>query len=231
MWNRRKCIYFCTKIEEISFPEAVAKVAQMIGYPLEISTNGFEPKPNVNQPYYDVMNDYIAYTQYELNAATGMACLEYCHRRNINEDIIKRFQIGYAPAQEKSYHYLKAKKYSDEILLDTGLIREGNDGYTSTFFDRLMIPIHDENGNPVGFTARIITNKEGAPKYINTSQTKIYEKSNLVFNYHERKILLVKNIVVSWLREPWMSLPWKKPISMKVLLVWEQPVRQIRSIY
>ena len=75
MWNRRKCIYFCTKIEEISFPEAVAKVAQMIGYPLEISTNGFEPKPNVNQPYYDVMNDYIAYTQYELNAATGMACL------------------------------------------------------------------------------------------------------------------------------------------------------------
>ena len=80
---------FVQKIEEISFPEAVAKVAQMIGYPLEISTNGFEPKPNVNQPYYDVMNDYIAYTQYELNAATGMACLEYCHRRNINEDIIK----------------------------------------------------------------------------------------------------------------------------------------------
>lgn len=178
---------FVQKIEEISFPEAVAKVAQMIGYPLEISTNGFEPKPNVNQPYYDVMNDYIAYTQYELNATTGMACLEYCHRRNINEDIIKRFQIGYAPAQEKSYHYLKAKKYSDEILLDTGLIREGNDGYTSTFFDRLMIPIHDENGNPVGFTARIITNKEGAPKYINTSQTKIYEKSNLVFNYHRAK--------------------------------------------
>ena len=59
---------FVQKIEEISFPEAVAKVAQMIGYPLEISTNGFEPKPNVNQPYYDVMNDYIAYTQYELNA-------------------------------------------------------------------------------------------------------------------------------------------------------------------
>ena len=48
---------FVQKIEEISFPEAVAKVAQMIGYPLEISTNGFEAKPNVNQPYYDVMND------------------------------------------------------------------------------------------------------------------------------------------------------------------------------
>ena len=178
---------FVQKIEGISFPEAVAKVAQMIGYPLDINTSKIKKQPDVNQPYYDVMKDYIAYTQYELNAQSGMPCLAYCQRRNINEDILRRFQIGYAPAQEKSYHYLKAKKYSDEILLDTGLIREGSNGFTSTFFDRLMIPIHDENGNPIGFTARIISNKDNAPKYINTSKTKIYEKSNVIFNYHRAK--------------------------------------------
>lgn len=184
---------FVQKIEQISFPEAVVKVAQMIGYPLELPTSNFKPKVDVNQPYFDVMSDYIAYTQYELKSESGMGCLEYLKKRKINDDIIKRFQMGYAPSEEKSYHYLKAKKYDDQVLLDTGLIREGSNGYTSTFFDRFMIPIHDEHGNPIGFTARRLKEKESVPKYINTAQTKIYEKSNVVFNYHRAKDFARKN--------------------------------------
>lgn len=178
---------FVQKIEEISFVEAVVKVSQMINYPLQLPTSIFKPKVDINQPYYDVMNDYIAYTQYELKSEEGLKCMEYLKRRNINEDIIERFKMGYAPQHEMSYRYLQAKKYSDELLFDTGLIREGKEGYTSTFYDRFMIPIHDENGNPVGFTARRLEEKESIPKYINTAQTKIYEKSNIVFNYHRAK--------------------------------------------
>lgn len=184
---------FVQKIEQISFVEAVVKVAQMIGYPLQLPTTGLKPKVDVNEPYFNVMKDYIAYTQYELKSQSGLECMEYLDKRKINEDIIARFQIGYAPKQEGSMHYLKAKKYSDEMLLDVGLIREGREGYTSTFFNRFMIPIHDENGNPVGFTARRLTNNENDPKYINTSQTKIYEKSNIVFNYHRAKSFARKN--------------------------------------
>ena len=184
---------FVQKIEQISFPEAVYKVAQMIGYPLDYDAIQTPVKEDVNQPYYDVMNDYIAYTQYELRSEEGQLCLAYLGRRKINEDIIQRFQIGYAPSKEKSYHYLKAKKYEDTILLDTGLIRESYDGYTATFYDRFMIPIHDEYGHPIGFTARRLKEDDSIPKYINTAQTKIYEKSNVVFNYHRAKDFARKN--------------------------------------
>lgn len=184
---------FVQKIENISFLEAVCKVAELIHYPLHMDTSQFQPKVDENQPLYDCVQSYIRFLTYELQSENGESVKRYLSQRKINEDIIKRFEIGYAPESSRSVKYLKAKGFNEQILTDTGLIRT-HDLYTYAVFDnRLMIPIHDENGNPVGFTARRLNEDKDVAKYINTSETKIYHKGHLIFNYHRAKEFAKKN--------------------------------------
>lgn len=184
---------FVQKIENISFLEAVCKVAELIHYPLHMDTSQFQPKVDENQPLYDCVQSYIRFLTYELQSENGESVKRYLSQRKINEDIIKRFEIGYAPESSRSVKYLKAKGFNEQILTDTGLIRTHDLDTYAVFDNRLMIPIHDENGNPVGFTARRLNEDKDVAKYINTSETKIYHKGNLIFNYHRAKAFAKKN--------------------------------------
>lgn len=184
---------FVQKIENISFLEAVCKVAELIHYPLHMDTSQFQPKVDENQPLYDCVQSYIRFLTYELQSENGESVKMYLSQRKINEDIIKRFEIGYAPESSRSVKYLKAKGFNEQILTDTGLIRTHDLDTYAVFDNRLMIPIHDENGNPVGFTARRLNEDKDVAKYINTSETKIYHKGHLIFNYHRAKEFAKKN--------------------------------------
>lgn len=184
---------FVQKIENISFLEAVCKVAELIHYPLHMDTSQFQPKVDQNQPLYDCIQSYIRFLTYELQSENGESVKRYLNQRKINEDIIKRFEIGYAPESSRSVKYLKAKGFNEQILKDTGLIRTHDLDSYAVFDNRLMIPIHDENGNPVGFTARRLNEDKDVAKYINTSETKIYHKGSLIFNYHRAKEFAKKN--------------------------------------
>ena len=184
---------FVQKIENISFLEAVCKVAERIHYPLHMDTSQFQPKVDQNQPLYDCVQSYIRFLTYELQSENGESVKRYLSQRKINEDIIKRFEIGYAPESSRSVKYLKAKGFNEQILTDTGLIRTHDLDTYAVFDNRLMIPIHDENGNPVGFTARRLNDDKDVAKYINTSETKIYHKGHLIFNYHRAKEFAKKN--------------------------------------
>lgn len=184
---------FVQKIENISFLESVCKVAELIHYPLHMDTSQFQPKVDENQPLYDCVQSYIRFLTYELQSENGESVKRYLSQRKINEDIIKRFEIGYAPESSRSVKYLKAKGFNEQILTDTGLIRTHNLDTYAVFDNRLMIPIHDENGNPVGFTARRLNEDKDVAKYINTSETKIYHKGHLIFNYHRAKEFAKKN--------------------------------------
>ena len=184
---------FVQKIENISFLEAVCKVAELIHYPLHMHTSQFQPKVDQNQPLYDCVQSYIRFLTYELQSENGESVKRYLSQRKINEDIIKRFEIGYAPESSRSVKYLKAKGFNEQILTDTGLIRTHDLDTYAVFDNRLMIPIHDENGNPVGFTARRLNEDKDVAKYINTSETKIYHKGHLIFNYHRAKEFAKKN--------------------------------------
>ena len=184
---------FVQKIENISFLEAVCKVAELIHYPLHLDTSKFQPKVDQNQSLYDCIQSYIRFLTFELESENGESVKRYLSQRKINEDIIKRFEIGYAPESSRSVKYLKAKGFNEQILTDTGLIRTHDLNTYAVFDNRLMIPIHDENGNPVGFTARRLNEDKDVAKYINTSETKIYHKGNLIFNYHRAKEFAKKN--------------------------------------
>ncbi|MDD7282046.1 DNA primase [Floccifex sp.] len=176
---------FVQKIEKISFPEAVSKVASMVGYPLSIHQYD-SVKVDKNKKYHDILSNFIQFTQYELNSEDGQSCLSYLKKRNISKSLIEKFQIGYAPNSDVSYRFLSGKQISNEDLKEVGLLYDETNDYV-VFSNRLMIPIHDENGNPVGFTARRLNEDKDVSKYINTPQTILYEKGNLIFNYHRVK--------------------------------------------
>lgn len=171
---------FVQRMEQISFPESVYKIADLIHYPLSLPEQVYQKKADPNEPLYKILSSYIQFLQYELNSAQGAIALDYLQKRKINEDIIQRFQFGYAPDGALSVNFLKAKIIDDLQQEQTGLAINGR----AVFSDRIMIPIHDAHGNPVGFTARRLNDASEAPKYINTSQTVLYEKGNIVFNYH-----------------------------------------------
>ncbi len=191
---------FVQKYEKISFIEAVYKVAELTG--IHIDHSLALPTKKVNPAFaklYKANKETIEYTHYQLDTLDAKKVKEYLYNRNITEDIITKFEIGFNPNQDSLYRFLKAKKIPEEDILNAGLCRMTSIGIKDVFSNRIMIPIHDSQGNPVGFTARRFFENEEA-KYINTTETAVYKKGNLIFNYHrvkdivrhEKKVFLVE---------------------------------------
>lgn len=178
---------FVQKYEKISFIEAVYKVADYAGVPIEHSLALPAQKQDPHLAgLYKANQATIEFTHYQLDTLNAKHVKEYLFKRNLNEEIIKAFEIGYCPMDDVLYPFLKAKKFSDEQILGAGLARMSSYGIKDVFSNRIMIPIHDANGNPVGFTARRVKDSDDA-KYINTTETDVYKKGNLIFNYHRVK--------------------------------------------
>ncbi len=184
---------FVRRIENLSYPEAVSKVADIIGYHLELNPIVIPVRKDEHQSLHDLLQEYIRFCAYELVSVDGIKANEYLTNRSVNEDIINRFEIGYAPGNAQTLKFFNSKKFRMEDLIASGVVNEYEGNISASFTDRIMIPIHDPNGKPVGFTARRLTNDVNVPKYINTSQTEIYEKGNLVFNFHRAKNFARKN--------------------------------------
>ena len=113
--------------------------------------------------------------------------LEYLKNRKITPKIIKTFHIGYSPQKSTYITENLAPKYSTKDLVDVGVSKISEYGEILDVFNgRITIPIFDENGKSVGFGART-TNNTTKPKYLNTRANKLFDKSNLLFNYHQAK--------------------------------------------
>lgn len=178
---------FVQRYEQISFVEAVYKVAEIanieMDHPLERSERKVDPHIAA---LYRVCHDTIEYTHYQLGTPDAESVKEYLYKRGLSDEIIDRFELGYNPPNNALYKFLHAKKHEDENMIGAGVTRMSEQGMKDVFFHRLMIPIHDGVGNPVGFSARRLLENEDA-KYINTQETDIYHKGNLIFNYHRAK--------------------------------------------
>ena len=180
---------FVSNYEKISFLEAVYKVAEYTGItlsaPLEqTSTQRIDPHiANL----YRLMKEMIQYAQYELDTEDGQHAKQYLQKRSLSEEIIKKFEIGYNPHEDSVYQYLHAKAFSDADMVECGVANLFGSRMMDRFANRILIPIHDAYGNPVGFTARRLDDRSQEAKYINTAETTIYQKGKLLFNYHRVK--------------------------------------------
>ena len=176
---------FVKDYENVSFLEAVAIVARKAGINFEYTA---ERKDNINKNqavFYNILKDASKYFQNYLNTKEGEEALNYLKSRNFSTEIIKEFEFGLAPKNNMLYTFLNKKEYKDEDIEKTSLI--SLEKYTHDVFnDRIMIPIHDLEGNVLGFTGRIYKESNN-PKYINSKESEIFKKGKILFNFHRAK--------------------------------------------
>lgn len=187
---------FVSKYEDISFIEAVKKVAEYANIPLDIKN--ISKKESIHKKEYEIMDMVVKIYQNNLNTINGKKAQEYLNKRNIDDKTCNLFKIGYALNDNTYLYNILSKKYKNKELDDLGLINiSGVDGYDK-FINRLMIPITDEYNQVVGFTGRIIEKDDTSPKYINTKETSIYKKGHILFNYYNAKesAKVLKNIII-----------------------------------
>lgn len=178
---------FVQNYDKVSFVEAVAKVAELTGF--HLSTNPTQTpitKDPHKEKYYQVLNEAIVYTTYQLDTDDSIHAKQYLEERGLDHNIRKVFQIGYDPSKDALTRYLLAKGYEEKDLVGVNVSRVNETGIQDVFRERITFPIHDMNGNPIGFSARSM-NPENPSKYINTNETDIFIKGDIVYNLHRAK--------------------------------------------
>ena len=170
---------FVREIEHVSFPEAVKIVADKIGTKID----GVSNVTYRYTKHLEALDFAMKFYQLNIQSKEGHDAKEYLLKRGLTEEIINEFEIGYALSKPDNLSkILLSKGYDENILLETGLSNIGNSLY-DLFRDRITFPIHNADGRCVGFSARIYKDIDEA-KYINTKETPVFKKGNILFNYH-----------------------------------------------
>jgi len=174
---------FVMDYENISFKEAVKKIADIGGVKVDI---GKITKTKYNTTMHDIYDLSLKFYTNNLNTKEGKDAKKYLKNRSIDDTLIKEFQIGLALKDNKNLSKILLKKFKEEDILKTGLIYKNEFGYLDLYYDRIMFPLYDLNGKVVAYSGRVY-NKEDNAKYINTKETEIFKKGELLYNYHKAK--------------------------------------------
>ena len=190
---------FLMEHEQMSYPQALRWLAEK--YNIEIperETTPEEQEAQSERESMQVLLNYGAqyYHEYLLNQEEGQQIgLPYCKERGLSEPVIQKFQLGYAPAGPRHFvdHALN-QQYQAEYLERTGLAKKGrNDQLIDQFRDRLLFPIHSLSGKTLGFGGRTLRSNGKEPKYLNTPETEIYDKSNTLYGLYQAKSAIRKH--------------------------------------
>lgn len=173
---------FVKDYENISFLEAVEKIADNNGIKLTHKLNYIK---RYNKEY-EIYNLAVKFYKNNLKSKDGIKAKEYLKSRNIDDNIINDFEIGVSFSDNNLSKLLLSKKYDEKMLTDIGLCGKSKELF-DIFRNRIMFPIHNSNGEPIGFSGRIY-NGEADSKYVNTRETYIFKKGETLFNYHRAVI-------------------------------------------
>lgn len=179
---------FIMEVEGVDFKTALDQLARKAGLdPADYrsgGSSGMDKRRKIAKEALDVATKF-----YQAQLVANKPALAYAtKKRGFNKDIISDFRIGYAPdTWESLYTYLAQKDFTEQAIEDAGLAVKSKRGKIDMFRGRLMIPLMDASGSVIGFTARLIDDQPDSPKYINTPQTIVYDKSRHVFGYSQAK--------------------------------------------
>ena len=179
---------FIMEVEGISFREAIEKLASQAGVDLSKYRGGDPAVAKRKMRAKEALE--LATRYYQACLVRNQEVCEYVfYKRNMNRGTVKEFRIGYAPASGKALlSALKKRGFTEQELDDAGLL---NRFKTDLFRDRMMVPFIDTTGSVIGFTARVI--KSGEPKYLNTPETLLFNKSRFIFGLAEAKESIRRN--------------------------------------
>lgn len=177
---------FVMDYENISFMEAVKVIADKAGIILSLK-NISHTKQEKYQDIYDIYDVTQKLYQNNINTSLGIKAKEYLKERDIGPEIIKEFGIGLAlKEKELLTNFLIKKKYPIQTIIKTGLVNQNSQGYYDMYYNRIMFPLWNLNGQVVGFSGRIYDTKDSS-KYINSKESEIFKKGELLYNYHRAK--------------------------------------------
>ena len=173
-------INFIMEIENLSFPEAVEFLARRVGMELP-EQNRSDPESRRREQLLALNKDAARFFYDQFRSPAGAPAQAYALRRELTPATVKKFGLGFAPdAWDSLTGAMKAKGYSEGLMLQAGLVRKGKKGGVyDTFRNRLMFPVFDVRGNVIGFSGRILG--DGEPKYMNSPETPVFSKSNNLF--------------------------------------------------
>lgn len=176
---------FIMDYENVSFMEAVRKVADKGG--IDVNLSGIKSKRVVNSDLYEMYDIAKKTYQNNLNSEYGVKAKEYLKDRDISEEIIKEFGIGLSLIKNDVLTSIFIKKeYKNADIIKSGLIVQDGRGMHDIYSNRIMFPLDNLEGKTVGFSGRIYDTKDSS-KYINTKETEIFKKGEILYNYHRAK--------------------------------------------
>jgi len=172
-------INFIMEMENLSYPEAVEFLARRAGMPIPEQTGDRESKKRARM--LSLNRDAARFFYSQLSSPAGKAAIDYMNQRRISPATAKNFGLGYAPdTWDSLVKAMREKGYTDFEMFDAGLVRRSAKGsFYDTFRSRLMFPVIDVRGNVIGFSGRILG--DGEPKYMNSPETLVFNKSRNLF--------------------------------------------------
>jgi len=189
-------ISFLMEIENFTYPEALRHAAKKYGIEIEENVREYSEKEKQSQTerdllykIHEVANDFFQ-DQLWKSEEGKMIAYSYFKERELRDDIIKKFQLGYSPEKKNAFtEFALEKAYSKDILEKSGLsiFPENSPSGIDRFRDRVVFPIHSFSGRVLGFGARILKNNVKTAKYLNSPETEIYHKSNVLYGLNQGK--------------------------------------------
>ena len=180
---------FIMEYENFTFGEALKYLADRAGVELpriEYSRE-IKEKAQEKEELLRINKEAAQYYYYQLRTEKGAAGYQYLTGRGLSDDTIRKFGLGYSDKYGSGlYRYLKAKEYRDERLRDSGLFNvDERHGMYDKFWNRVIFPIMDVNNRVIGFGGRVMG--DGKPKYLNSPETRIFDKSRNLYGLNEAR--------------------------------------------
>lgn len=189
---------FIMEYENYSFPEALKFLAERVGVTLPEQEYSAEMKKqqDLKGRILELNKTAAKYFYYQLRTENGAQAMEYLKGRQLSDETIKGFGLGYANKySDDLYRYMKKQGISDELLRESGLMNvDERHGMYDKFWNRVIFPIMDVNGRVIGFGGRVMG--DGKPKYLNSPETKVFDKSRNLYGLNIARTSRKKNLLV-----------------------------------
>lgn len=190
-------ITFVMEYENYTFPEAIEALAERAGITLKRNETDRQHKEqeSIRTKLLEINRKAGSYYYAMLKSAQGKAGYEYLKSRGLSDETIRHFGLGYAGQGGSSlYKFLRHEGYSDDILKETGLFKIDERSVYDKFFNRVIFPIMDTGSRVIGFGGRVMG--DAKPKYLNSPETKLFDKSRNLFGLNYAKLGKNKNIIL-----------------------------------
>ena len=190
-------ITFIMEYENYTFMEAVRILAERAGIELPQMEETPEERKSrdIRSQLLEINKLAAVYYFHQLRGQNGSTAMNYLKKRKLGDETIQRFGLGYSSMySDDLYRYIKSKGYKDDILKESGLFTYGDGKVTDKFWNRVMFPIMDMNNRVIGFGGRVMG--DGKPKYLNSPETKLFDKSRNLYGLNIARTSRKPNIII-----------------------------------